>query len=412
MRLLPMKLALACTLAAGLPVRALSQAEELVSQAREVQGAVAEIRGLPFLHSVAMAVKGREAIRAYAVGRLDREYTSENFRAKTESLIAWGFVRRPFDLRAFYAELLAEQIGGYYDPFEGVFFIADWLPGLLQKPIMAHELTHALQDQHFDLKPLLRGVKSNDDATLAGAAVVEGEGLAVMIDYALRSVGLTFESLPDLESAIDTQLVPGDAAFRVYASAPPIIKETLLFPYLKGLLFVRAVKSRGGWQSVSTLYRDLPASTEQVLWPEKYLGERDPPTPIALPDVSRLLGRGWRRIDSNVLGELGTRVALERAGTEEGLAAARGWDGDRYDLYERNKGETALVSVSIWDEEEEAAEFESVLRKVLESDAATTESHHVLRAGARVVTLLNVAGGQADRVTSALLAGTPPAPVP
>lgn len=404
-------LALAWMAGAAAPTAGLAQAKALVAQAREVEGAVAGIRGLPFLHSVSMAVKDRGAIRAYAVGRLDREYTPEDFRAKSESLIAWRFVSRPFDLRALYAELLAEQIGGYYDPFEEVFFIADWLPPLLQKPIMAHELTHALQDQHFDLKPLLRGVRSNDDASLATAAVVEGEGLAVMIDYALRPVGLTFESVPNLEALIDTRLPADSSGFEVYASAPRIVKETLLFPYVGGLLFIRAAKARSGWDEVSGLYRELPSSTEQVLWPEKYFESRDEPTPIELPDVSSLLGGGWRRIDSNVLGELGTRVALGEEGSgdegrEAALEAARGWDGDRYELYERSRGETALVSVSVWDGDPDAGEFERALRARLGSEPDL--AWHVARRGTAVVALLNVPGERVDPVARALLASAPP----
>ena len=388
------------------------QAGALVSQALEVQGAVARIRGLPFVRRVPMEVKDRDAIRAYAVGRMDREYSAEELRAKSESLVAWGFVQRPFDLRALYEELLAEQIGGYYDPYEDTFFIADWLPPLLQKPIMAHELTHALQDQHFDLEQLLHGVEGNDDASLAGAAVVEGEGLAVMLDYALRPLGLSFETLPGLESVVDAR-VPADAAgFRVYATAPPIVKETLVFPSLQGLLFVREAKARGGWDGVSRLYAALPTSTEQVLWPEKYFGERDEPTPVRLPDVARLLGSSWRRIDSNVLGELGHRVALRGpGGPASGDAPARGWDGDRYDLYESRRGGTALISLSVWDEEREAEEFAHAWRERLEADRPDTP-HHVERAGSRVVALLNVARDRVAAVVEALVAAAPPGPLP
>jgi hypothetical protein len=391
---------------------AAGQAGALVSQALEVQGAVARIRGLPFVRRVPMEVKDRDAIRAYAVGRMDREYTAEELRGKSESLVAWGFVERPFDLRGLYEELLAEQIGGYYDPYEDTFFIADWLPPLLQKPIMAHELTHALQDQHFDLEPLLHGVEGNDDASLAGAAVVEGEGLAVMLDYALRPLGLSFETLPGLESVVDAR-VPADAAgFRVYATAPPIVKETLVFPYLQGLLFVREAKARGGWEGVSRLYEALPASTEQVLWPEKYFVERDEPTPVRLPDVARLLGPSWRRIDSNVLGELGHRVALRGPeGPESGDGPARGWDGDRYELYESGRGGTALVYLSVWDGEDDAEEFARAWETRLEADRPGTP-RHVEREGARVVGLLNVARDRVGAVVKAVVAAAPAGPVP
>ncbi len=406
-------LALAAGLLAASASPAPAQTNALVSQAREVQRAVEEIRELAFRHAVPMQVSDRDAIRAYAISRLDHEYSPAEFRSKSESLIAWGLVQRPFDMRAFYEELLAEQIGGYYDPFQGVFFIADWLPALLQKPIMAHELTHALQDQNFRLRPVLEGVKSNDDASLAGAAVVEGEGLAVMIDYALRPVGIGFESVPNLESLIDARFPADSAGFEVFAGAPPIVKQTLLFPYLEGLLFVRAAKLRGGWAGVSALYDALPRSTEQVLWPEKYFEARDLPTPVSLPDVAHTLGPGWKRIDSNVLGELGCRVELERAlPAPEALAAARGWDGDRYELYERQAGETTLVSVSVWDTEADAADFEQAWRRVLESDATTEAAQAVRRSGPVVTGVLHAPRGKAESVLRALAAKAPVAAVP
>jgi hypothetical protein len=190
------------------------------------------------------------------------------------------------------------------------------------------------------------------------------------------------------------------------------VKETLVFPYLQGLLFVRAAKARGGWDAVSRLYRALPASTEQVLWPEKYFGERDEPTPVRLPDVGRLLGPSWRRIDSNVLGELGLRVALRGPeGSESGNAPARGWDGDRYELYEDRRGGTALVHVSVWDAEPEAEEFARAWRARLDADRPDTP-HHVEREGARVVGLLNVARERVGAVVRALIAAAPPGPLP
>lgn len=406
--------ALVAALCLAAPARpALAQANALVSQAREVQRAVEEIRELAFQHAVPMQVADRAAIRAYAVARLDHEYSPAEFRAKSESLIAWGFVQRPFDMRTFYEELLSEQIGGYYDPFQGVFFIADWLPAMLQKPIMAHELTHALQDQHFQLRPLLLGVKSNDDASLAGTAVVEGEGLAVMIDYALRPVGIVFESVPNLESLIDSRFPADSAGYRVFASAPPLVKQTLLFPYLQGLLFVRAAKLHGGWPAVSALYDSLPASTEEVLWPERYFETRDRPTPVTLPDLAHVLGSGWRHLDTNVLGELAVRVMLERAlPTAEALEAARGWDGDRYDLYERRRGETALVSVSVWDTEADAEDFERGWRRVLEADPGTRGAYALRRDGAGVTGLLHVPGGKVEAVFRALAKHAPVAAVP
>jgi hypothetical protein len=406
-------LALAAGLLAASASSTPAQTNALVAQAREVQRAVEEIRQLAFRHAVPMQVSDRGAIRAYAVSRLDHEYSPAEFRGKSESLIAWGLVQRPFDMRAFYEELLAEQIGGYYDPFQGVFFIADWLPALLQKPIMAHELTHALQDQNFHLRPVLEGVKANDDASLAGAAVVEGEGLAVMIDYALRPVGIGFETVPNLEALIDARFPADSAGFAVFASAPPIIKQTLLFPYLQGLLFVRAAKLRGGWAGVSALYEALPASTEQVLWPEKYFETRDRPTPVTLPDVSHTLGRGWRRIDTNVLGELGCRVELERAlPAAAAFEAARGWDGDRYALYEKRAGETALVSLSVWDTEKDAVDFEEAWSRVLLSDSTTASAHAVRRRGPVVAGVVRAPDGKADPLLEALLDQAPAAALP
>ena len=186
------------------------------------------------------------------------------------------------------------------------------------------------------------------------------------------------------------------------------MKESLLFPYLRGLLFVRAAKATGGWDEVSGLYRELPTSTEQVLWPERYFESRDEPTLLNLPDSRYLLDTGWRRVDENVLGELGFRTALRESGSEsDAVDAAHGWDGDRYALYERGPGETTLVSVSIWDSEGDAAEFERAWQGRREVDSGGGGDAVTIREGARVAIVLDLPQPLAERVARAALESLP-----
>src|SRR5262249_10520628 len=159
---------------------------------------------------------------------------------------------------------LTEQAAGYYDPKQQTFFIADWLPQLVQKSVMAHELVHALQDQHYDLQKNFDLVKDQADLSLARKALIEGDAMAVMLIYLLEPLGLSMESLPDMGTLVQDSAALLGEQFQVYTRAPLIFRQQLLFPYVHGLAFVKAALAHGGWPELQRVYRHPPVSAQQV----------------------------------------------------------------------------------------------------------------------------------------------------
>jgi hypothetical protein len=231
---------------------------------------------------------------------------------------------------------------------------------------MAHELTHALQDQHFDVSPFLQRIQGNDDAMLARSAVLEGDALAVMLDYILKPLGMDFINLPDLAAMTGVQAALANPEFKVFASAPPYLRELLLFPYTGGAVFLQSFRQAHSWREVDKIYRDLPQSSEQILHPSKYWTIRDEPTPVSHGSPPELEPDSWKRIYANVLGEFNVLQVLKRyLDAEEARRSAGGWDGDSIQLFQDRQGRLALFLRTVWDSPEEARQFSDSYRRLL-----------------------------------------------
>jgi hypothetical protein len=321
---------------------------------------VAKLRGLPVLRPVENGLKSRDDIQAMVLKDLAESTTPAKLRDTTALLRFLGLVPPDFELERETVELLTEQIAGFYDPRTKVFYLADWIPLAEQQPVMAHELTHALADQHFNLRRFEKWRDGDGDAEMAARALVEGDATALMIEYALVERGIPHDlgALPVSLTDLLRDGGGGDTEHPVFSSAPEVMRQSLQFPYVYGAGFVQALLKSGSWATVSAAYTELPASTEQVLHPEKYLA-REKPVAVALPDLSADLGRGWRRADDDVNGEFGLYLILkDKLGEREAAAAAAGWGGDRYGFYLDATGQRAtLVQVTAWDTESDAAEF-------------------------------------------------------
>jgi hypothetical protein len=230
----------------------------------------------------------------------------------------------------------------------------------------AHEVVHALQDAHLDPEDLMEEVSSdNDDESLAMAALYEGDAVVASTFYLEKHPELALDLLRDSQVA-STEL---DAA-----PAPMVV--TLVFPYVSGQPFVERLFEDGGWDAVDAAYLNMPASTEQILHPDKYL-ERDNPVTLALPEPSTSLGNGWSEVHQNTLGELQIALLLADLPPGRGLNsvtgqyeipdpawnAAAGWDGDRYALWSNSDGQEALVWRTAWDTEQDARAFAAALAR-------------------------------------------------
>jgi hypothetical protein len=345
---------------------------ELLKAVDGVVDRVVELRGLPKKAAIERGVSTREEIVQYLRENIDEVYREEDLQREEWLLKKLGLIPATMDYKEFTIELLTEQVGGYYDPKRKTFFVADWLPIEQQLPVMAHELTHALQDQHFDLEQLMERDRRlhNEDRLLAHQAIIEGDAVAVMFDYILLPLGRTFAELPDMTLLMQLQLESMNSQFKILESAPDFLKETLLFPYSYGPTFLKKIRTRDpSWAAVNKIYADLPASTEQIIHPEKYLEERDDPTPVDIEDPVPELGEDWKTSYKNVLGEFSYYLLLKLHLPEgEARRAAAGWDGDQILLLEKGSGEKrAVFAASVWDTEEEAEEFYLGLLRWLET---------------------------------------------
>jgi len=238
-------------------------------------------------------------------------------------------------------------------------------PGQLAA-VLAHELVHGLQDQHLPLDDLVRPGRNDDDQAWAHAAVIEGEAECLRVRLARRRRGVTPEELEATGRANRTRLEELSAgANHALASAPLVLRENLIFPYDEGTRFVAEAWRRNGPTALDAIYQNLPVSTEQIIHPAKYFEARDEPTPIGPLQLKAALGEGWTRVEQNVLGEYLLRTLfrgfLDRADAD---AAAAGWDGLRYAVYEGPGGALCLAFRSVWDRAADAREFAAALETV------------------------------------------------
>ena len=323
----------------------------------EIIKQVSEIRGLKLLSAVKSGAKSRAEIEQMVIQNFEEEYTPAELDAEFKTLVAFGLVPKNFHYREFLIKLLTEQIAGFYDPKKKEFHLANWNPLDLQKPVMAHELTHALQDQHFDLQRFDNWPKGDGDRELAIHALIEGDATALMIDYLMKPLGQSVTKIPKalLDQMNSETNAPG---MEVINAAPNAIRESLIFPYSAGLGFAYDLLKAQGWESVSSAYKTLPQSTEQILHPAKYL-TNELPIKVELADVADVLGKGWNRIKFDVNGEFGYYLLLASY-LDKTIArkAAEGWGGDQFAVYENaTKTRTTAVHLSRWDTANDAAKF-------------------------------------------------------
>src|SRR5687767_3265436 len=296
-------LVLFCLCAASLTSRGHAQASAtataqnaaIVSTTESVLKETSELRELSILRTVKSGAQSRAEIERMIVRNLDSETTPAEMHAAEVVLKAFGLAPKDFAYRSFLIKLLKEQVAGYYDPKAQQFYLADWIELDGQKPVMAHELTHALQDQHFNLKRFEKWPKGDSDAELAAHALIEGDATLAMTHYMAKNpmVALAF-----MRSIMGSQGISSEQ----YNQAPRALRESVLFPYEEGMAWATRLYKRGGWDLVSQAYSKLPQSSEQILHADKYFSY-EAPQKVKLPEFRNFLGPSWKRIDYDVNGE-------------------------------------------------------------------------------------------------------------
>jgi hypothetical protein len=344
--------------------------KKLLAEADEIARRVSKLRGLAIKRPIRRGVMGKEQITQRLLGRVRQEYRPEEIAAEELAMKRLGLLPPGANYLDMVIDLLTEQIAGFYDPWERQLYIADWIM-FGQDWIMAHEIDHALQDQHFQLRTWMAAERKNADATLARQALVEGDGLAVMIEFS--SPG----PVPwGQDGYIDTVASMMSFGMASLGDVPLVLKEGLLFPYLAGLRFVAEVRKTRPWKAVDQIYRRPPLSTEHILHPSTYAAyER----PVEVRAAAPAALKGQKQRYDNVLGQLGLSVLLRQHKVSDPVAriASAGWGGDRLAVFAPAGSDPAAATAvlyTVWDSEVDAAEFLSASEDAMPSLAGGTRT--------------------------------------
>jgi hypothetical protein len=337
---------------------------EFLAAADEVLQQMSEITGLKLLSPLKKSLRSREEIRAYVIKQMNEEKNPAERYADARTAEAFGLLPKGFDLDTFMVNVLTEQVEGLYDPKTQEFYIADWSPVSDQRMVMAHELTHALEDQHFHIETWSRAARPNEDAELARDAVLEGSAMAAMVDYLMAGTGRSLKDLPEFDPSM---LIGELESTPTLKSAPPFLKDALIFPYISGLNFSAVVLKSNGWPALSGVFEKPPVSTQQILHPALYKSGKTPST-VLLPQFEKMLGKDWAKLDENILGEFGWKEVLKQFLDEDrAKALAAAWEGDRYATYEQKETKKLILVTRVrLDSEEHAARFFGQYSEALE----------------------------------------------
>jgi hypothetical protein len=336
--------------------------------------------GLEFKRPPRVEERSREQVREFVLRELDDPRNVRELGGIEAAYKRFGLIPDTLRLREFLLSLLEEQIVGYYDPRTKVLYVVQGAPQDIAQLTLTHELVHALQDQYVDLQSF-QTIEGQNDRQSAAQAVFEGQAVFEQIAVMLGG-GNVAVNLPGGWDRVRETIRANQGSMPVFAAAPLVIQETLIFPYLSGAEFVRNFKARRPGDSP---FEDLPVSTEQIMHPNAFFGRRDAPArfTLALRAPARY---------ENTLGEFETRLLLFEYTRDQNDAVrgASGWDGDRYALIPTAGGE-ALVWATVWDSPVEAAEFRDVMQRGLERRLEVAGSGDVssrtFAAGARTVRL-------------------------
>ncbi|MCA1830052.1 MAG: hypothetical protein LC663_00850 [Actinobacteria bacterium] len=377
---------------------------------------VARIRQLAFKKPVPPEVLSldafRERVRTEVMAQIDRHKLEVSERV----LVELGVIPTGYDLVDAEVNVQLEQVAGFYDDNTKKLVVPAEdaeNPSPLTRETLAHEYTHALTDQYFNLGRLDALQSSGrDDRALAFLSLVEGDAEAVRTRY----VQTVFTQDDRDRADEEAQSVPATR----FEAAPKFLQDVLVFPYTYGTAFVNTLIERGGFAAVDAAYRDPPSSSEQIIHPERYFGRRDLPVNVSMPNLGAALGAGWSPLDSGDVGEFDLQLIGQYGGEglslQDARAAAEGWDGGRYVAL--SSGTRTVVGIlTAWDSGPESAQAAALYARWLplrfnndgssfragkaQGWAGPAGAGEVSEAGGKVLILLGAARSDLDRARAA-----------
>jgi hypothetical protein len=355
------------------------EAKELFQSVDEILHFASQDTGLPIKKQVKRKIVSREEVEKYISDKFKND--ADRIRFERSELVQkkFGLLPRDFDLHSFLIKLLAEQVAGYYDEKSKTMNLLDWNEPEMQRPVMAHELTHALQDQSYDLEKMskheeeierkgldnLDELVRNDEESTCRSAVLEGQAMIVLLDYVLAPSDGSVAKAPQVVDLMQAEMDKSRGS-PVFDSAPLLLREELAFPYRQGMKFIRDLLVAGGKQlAYKGVLERMPQTTREVMEPKEYLAGRRVP-PLLLPNLD-FLKKDYEPFDAGAVGELDVNILL-RIYADEDVAKrlTPEWRGGAYYAAGRkgakppDRNSTAHVGlyyISKWATPEAAQEF-------------------------------------------------------
>ncbi len=355
---------------------------ELFRSVDKVFEFASEDTGFPRRTTVKKQIVGQADIEKFTKDRLAQEEFSQRFARSELTMKKFGLLPRDFNLREFLVKSNGQSIAGLYDEQTKTISLLNTISLEKQGPILAHELTHALQDQNYDLQhwagagakaagaPKSKAgeqVDGNDDSTTARHAIVEGQAMVVYIDYLLAPYGRNLKDTPGVVASMEDSAVSASIDTELMHKAPMVLREAGSFPYRDGLFFVADILAqRGKPAAFHGVFAQPPRNTHEVFDSKAYL-ERAKLTPVQIPDLGSLLSKDYEVFDSGSFGELDVRVLLKQFGDKHGATDfAPAWQGGAYVAFKRSQvaagaqpstADVALLYVSHWKTAQAAEHF-------------------------------------------------------
>jgi hypothetical protein len=358
------------------------EAQQLFHDVDEIVAFASKDTGLPVKGEVKRRLTSREEVVAYLENNMREDKDAQRLQRSELVLKKFGLIPRDFNLGKFLVALLREQVAGYYDPKTKTVNLLDWLDADQQRPVLAHELTHALQDQSFNLKDWMKEADTDlenktdptpedvadDEIDEARQAVVEGQAMVVLIDYILAPLHQSLIDSPEIMQTLKQQMLSGTADTPEFRDAPIFLKDELTFAYGYGLDFVaELLRQRGKEKAFAGLLKDPPRTTRQIMEPATYLsGERLPALP--LPNFKQIFG-DYERFDIGAMGEFDVSILIEQyAGRKAASDLYPQWRGGYY-YAAKPKGKRdvplGLLYLSRWSNAASASKFAAIYAKAL-----------------------------------------------
>jgi hypothetical protein len=360
--------------------------KDLFAEMDAILDFAAQDSGLPRRSSVKHELVSQEDVKRYMSSSLADSAETQRIIRSEVVLKKFGYLPPAFDLRNYLISAAGQSVAGYYDFRTKTMHLLNWVGLEVQRPIMAHELTHALQDQNYDLSkwterpqrpPNMHVIREEAQEGSARRAVVEGQAMIVFVDYLLKPYGRRLSDTPEAMDFVRDRMAQTYDASLVIHNAPLLMKETALFPYREGLLFEVELLRKGGTDlAFAGAFSRPPENTHEILEPKAYLAAEKSPA-VSLPDLSRVLADDYEVYDSGSMGQLDVRILSQQLGSENDMfTIAPNWQGGAYVAVRRkapapgpntpvSTADIALLYVSQWKTSEAAERFLEVYRTSL-----------------------------------------------